>query len=473
MLSAKSILLNGSLTGLVFSLLISGSVKAQDNSPYSRFGLGNMMPLSNSASRGMGGITAAYVDYTGINFLNPASYAAFQAIKENRGNKLQSGRAIFDVGINITNRKLIEPNTPQSYTSSDLLFSYIQLGVPLKKNWGLSFGIRPVSRINYRIDRREMLKDPNTGAAIDSAITTFRGDGGSYLPTIGTGCGFTLSDRTANKITKAATLRFGTNVGYMFGNRETKTLLNLLDTVDVYAASSHTTTTSFGSLFLNAGTQYQFEVRDDNKKRVTTFRLGASGNWKQTLKGSQDRKVETYTLGNAGEQLQIDSVLEQKDIKGDIIYPGMYKVGALLQRIHDDGRSWTFGVDYSQGKWSDYRFFGQQDNSVKDNWEIAVGAAFSGKASKNYLTNVVYRLGFYTGPDYIDAGGKLPQFGITAGLGLPIRNYNRLTAQQTFINLGFEYGKRGNDDNLLRENLFRMTIGLNLNDFWFTKRKYD
>ena len=41
------------------------------------------------------------------------------------------------------------------------------------------------------------------------------------------------------------------------------------------------------------------------------------------------------------------------------------------------------------------------------------------------------------------------------------------------VNLAFEYGKRGNDDNLLKENLFRISVGFNFTDLWFGKRKYE
>jgi hypothetical protein len=69
---------------------------------------------------------------------------------------------------------------------------------------------------------------------------------------------------------------------------------------------------------------------------------------------------------------------------------------------------------------------------------------------------------------------KLSQFGVSFGMGLPIVNYNRLSpGQATLINLAFEYGKRGNNNNLLRENTFRFSLGFSLSDFWFVKRKYD
>jgi hypothetical protein len=68
----------------------------------------------------------------------------------------------------------------------------------------------------------------------------------------------------------------------------------------------------------------------------------------------------------------------------------------------------------------------------------------------------------------------LPQFGVSFGVGLPIANYNRLSiGQYSIVNLALEYNKRGNNDNLLKENTFRFSVGLNFSDLWFNKRKYD
>jgi hypothetical protein len=474
---AKSIMLKGSksFAKTFYSVLFfsfSFAAMSQDNSPYSRYGIGNLSPSTNISTRALGGISAAYIDYTGINFSNPASYAAFLSNKEARSNKLESGRAILDIGVNLSNRTLIAPNTPNKFTSSDLLFSYLQLGVPLRQNWGLSFGIRPISRINYRVNKTELLKDAGTGLPIDSAITQFSGSGGSFLPTIGTGFSFKLgeSKNAANK--RISRLAVGINLGYFFGNRENKALRNLFNDSVLYYASDHNTTSSFGDVFFNSGLQYQFQNRNDSKKQTTIFRLGLSGNWQQKLNASVDSLRQTYTIGNAGEILQIDSVLQKNDIKGEIIYPGSYKAGFVIQRIKDDYSGWLFGVDYSQSKWSNYRYFGKKD-SVQDNWELNVGAQINPKPGTNYFSNVTYRFGFFTGPDYIKVGKELPQFGVTFGLGLPIRKYNRQSEQTTLINLAFEYGKRGNNDNLLKENLFRFSVGFNLNDVWFRKRKYD
>jgi hypothetical protein len=125
---------------ILFAIILS-SIKgfSQDNSPYSRYGLGDLVPSTNVNSRGMGGISAGYNDFLSINFNNPASYGFFQAYREAKSKKLISGRAILDLGINFENRTLIEPNNIGKFTASNALFSHLQVGVPLRSGWGLSF----------------------------------------------------------------------------------------------------------------------------------------------------------------------------------------------------------------------------------------------------------------------------------------------------------------------------------------------
>ena len=59
---ANSILLKNIFRFLsVLVLLVAyTSINAQDNSPYSRYGLGDKVPSSNITTRGMAGISAAY-----------------------------------------------------------------------------------------------------------------------------------------------------------------------------------------------------------------------------------------------------------------------------------------------------------------------------------------------------------------------------------------------------------------------------
>jgi hypothetical protein len=182
--------------------------------------------------------------------------------------------------------------------------------------------------------------------------------------------------------------------------------------------------------------------------------------------------VQTYTRGNAGEELRIDSVYENNGIKGEIVYPSSYKGGFVLQRSNTNGSGWLFGADYTSSKWSEYRFFGQKD-SVQDSRLINVGGQITPRPRSNYFSNITYRFGFFAGKDYIKVKSDLPVFGASFGMALPVRPSLLSPNQFTVFNLGFEYMKRGNDKNLLKENLFRFSLGLNLSDFWFHRAKYE
>ena len=116
-------------TACSLQLIACSILTAQDNSPYSRYAIGDIVPSTNIASRGMGKIAVAYSDFLSINFSNPASYSAFQTLKEAKSKKIQSGRIIFDVGINYESRTLQEPNNPSKFKAQNLLFSYLQVGV--------------------------------------------------------------------------------------------------------------------------------------------------------------------------------------------------------------------------------------------------------------------------------------------------------------------------------------------------------
>ena len=136
-------------------------------------------------------------------------------------------------------------------------------------------------------------------------------------------------------------------------------------------------------------------------------------------------------------------------------------------------RAWMLGVDYSAQNWKNYRFFGNTD-SVQNSWMLHTGAQIFPKARTSYFSRVIYRFGLYGGRDYVRVNGNLPVYGATFGMGLPIGGGNRFAINQySVVNVALEYMKRGSNDNLLKENIFRVSVGLNFTDLWFGKRKYE
>ncbi|HUR66064.1 MAG TPA: hypothetical protein VMZ03_06905 [Chitinophagaceae bacterium] len=462
-----------SLTLLVFISASFIPVFGQDNSPYSRFGIGDLVPNTNISTRSMGGISAGYFDninlfHNTVNFSNPASYSDFEAYKESRSKKLQSGRVIFDVGVNLDNRTLKQTTPVRKFTASNFLFSNVNIGIPVRQGWGLSFGLRPISRISYKVFRAERLKDPVSGNTIDSATTRFEGDGGSYLVSGGTGFKIFKKQKKRGE----ENLSFGFNVGYLFGKKDYSTRREFRNDTVQYFSGNYQTQTNFKGIYFDAGLQYRLPI-DEAKK---FFGAGVFVNMGQKLTATQDRTIETFLYDQTLGDLRLDSVSEVKDIKGKIQMPFSITGGITFQKIPEVRKSGGFlvGIDINYQNWDSYRFYGQKD-SVKSKLEVRLGGQVIPIPRSNFFSRIAYRGGFIIGSDYINAQNKnLPQLGITMGFGLPIANYNRLSPNQmSILNLSFEYIKRGNNNNLLRENLFRLSAGFAFSDMWFIKRKYD
>ncbi|RYY62700.1 MAG: hypothetical protein EOO05_01780 [Chitinophagaceae bacterium] len=449
-------------SGLLFTALCgSATAFSQDNSPYSRFGLGDIVPQTNINMRGMGGVAAAYVDPygTSINFTNPATYGSFWALKTANSRKIDQGRAVLDIGLNFENRTLQEPNTVTKFRASNALFSHVQVGVPLKPNWGLSFGIRPLTRVSYK-----QINAYRSG--IDSTVDLNEGDGGSYLGTIGTGAKFKLNAKNHISI--------GANGGYLFGKKENSRRRSIINDSLSYTSGNYETNLSYGGLYFNMGLQYEMLLNTTKQVYLT---IGAYGNVKQTIKASTDNIIETYYYDESIGYPRIDSVSDHLDQKGDIVWPSSITGGIMLEKRFNGLKeaSWKIGVDVGQAKWSEYRSYGLSDANVTDKWEVKIGGEISPIPNKNYFSRIAYRAGVNFGPDYLRiVGRELPMFGATLGMGLPVGNYSpQGRTQATFVNLAFEYIKRGNNDSPLKENMFRISAGFSLSDIWFVKRKYE
>jgi len=473
MLSVKSTTLNNTKTFLAFRLLFGVlflnlffTSSAQENSPYSRYGIGDLTPNTNILNRGMGGISAAYSDWLSVNFTNPASYSLFKTFIEQKTKKPISGRVILDAGINFDNRTLREANNPQKFTSPNAFFSYLQLGIPVKPNWGISLGLRPVSKISYRIFRGERLFDPVTQLPIDSAVTEFTGEGGAFLASAGTG--IAIGNFSA-----------GINFGYLFGKKDYSSRRSLInDSVQLqYIRGHYRTRTSLGDIFWSGGIQYKIDL---NKEKKTSLKLGAFGNLEQNINAKQDIVRETFVRSGDNGDTKLDSVFEQNNVKGTMVYPSGLGIGFILEKEQPEQGNeggWQAGVDFITNNWNSYRFFGAGD-AVQNSWELRAGAQIKPSvSSRNYWSYVSYRGGVFVGQDYINVSGKLPVFGVSFGAGLPVLNLKdagrRFRTQYTIVNISFEYISRGNNNNLLKESLFRFSAGFSLSDLWFSKRKYE
>lgn len=445
------------ISGVFFSVLFSFFAQAQDNSPYSRYGIGDVVPNHNISNRAMGGISAGYsidsatpaIPVSSLNIANPAALGSF--------SKRSYINVMFDVGAEVDRRTLKSNLSPQKYTSNNTNISYLQLGFPIASRkmeekgiqWGVSFGLKPVTRINYRISEDKRL------ANIDTVRYIYEGNGGISQANISTGI-------------RIKNFSFGISTGYSFGSKDYSTKLQFLNDTVVYYSSNAGTLTQFGGIFFTVGTQYRIPTKKGY------LQLGAYANLTQNLSAKRDSIDETFAYDFNGGTYTIDTVAYAAAIPGKIKVPASYSLGFVYSNSH-----WLVGADLDIANWSAYRYYKEKDPSVKNNWTFRMGAQYfpqKGRIIKSYWDVVKYRAGLYLGPDYINLSKKRNEYGLSFGAGLPLTNSQRMEYGGEFVtlNAGLELGLRGDKDTRsFRENMARFSIGVSMGQRWFQKRKYD
>lgn len=416
---------------------------AQLNSPYSRYGVGVLVPQANIANRGMGGISAAYTDPTSLNTVNPASYSDLIY-------------STLDIGLEYDGLNLKSKDPQETFKSKNGIIPYLEFGFPLlrgnkkaqksKVSWGMALGLKPISRINYKIQ--------NTILSTDSSVSTYEGSGGVNEAFIGTGMRF-------------HNLSLGFNTGYLFGEKTYDTRLIFAGSFDssYYYKTHYGSSTHFGGIFFDAGAQYTIKIK---KNAALTF--GAYGTLQRKYKGNKENLLETYDYNNQNQTSQpIDTVSYISHQKGDVQMPATFGGGLVYSNEH-----LLVGADYETTHWNNYRFFGQKD-FVKNSWNAKLGIQYlpATSSSTGYFNFVKYRAGFSFGEDYIDIENSLPVYSVSIGGSFPLKlKHSFYDHQYSIMNFTFEYLNRGNNNNNLTESMYKISLGFSLSDIWFIRQKY-
>jgi hypothetical protein len=437
--------------------------KAQINSPFSRYGLGNEVYNSqNATSQGMGGFTAAYTASMNgsfgqsVNINNPASYGSLYM-------------TTFDLGMNFTSNTL-KSNTPVSrFQSNYFVPNYVAVGLPLnkEKHLGMAFGLRPLTQVNYSVDELKILP---TG---DSLYNNYIGQGGLNQAYIGFGKSW-------------KNLSIGLNTGYNFGKKKIENVKSFQYNTDstAFYQTQASTNTLFGGVFFQLGLLGETTLQTISHPKTTdkteyTLSYGATATLQQSLSGKQDilRTTGTFTTGTTA---PLDTASMSINNSGSIKLPASYTAGIAFHKKEVSNKGsydqWVIGVQLDKADWkSTYRFYGQPDQ-LSNAYMVRFGLQYCPNSFEyeNYWSTVVYRAGFSTGKDYIDVDQKgLTVSSFSIGAGLPIRKYRSYDYQFSLLNLALQFGKRGSSNNTYQESFVQFTVGYSLSDIWFNKRKYD
>lgn len=414
---------------------VIGYGQVTNTSPYSYFGIGDFNQQTTVVSSSMGGLAIASNEENGINFANPAGNSALKF-------------TILSIAGKTNFLEIDDGTTTQSASNTSL--SYLALGIPFGEKGGLLVGLQPNSNVGYAIT--EELFDVNDEVV---EANVFNGNGGTnrFFGSFG------------YKVYEGLSL--GLEAEYIFGSIDNN-LIN--QRLDVALSTRHRLISNLRGGGIKIGAQYQKELKENLEVQA-----GASVKLANNLNATSEEYLYSFDYTSFGVEQPQDSLINNTDLEGQIERPLSWSAGIGVGKSNN----WHAGIEYSaQGalNFDDSVFLSNNKIKYEPSSKVSIGGFWLPK--RNSITSYWHRVTYRAGVKFESPGisisttanptefTALDDFGMSFGLGLPIGN------QLSQVNLGFEYGNRGNTNNgLIKENYFNLRLGLNLADKWFHKRK--
>lgn len=428
--------------------------QSRDNSPFSRFGFGDIQDDNFIYSRNMGGLGAAIYNPYEINIVNPASINYLSA-------------AAFDIGFTGDYNSLTDQNGQNaSFWAGNL--SYISLAFPLKNTlndlldrkqrpifFGMAFTLKPFSNVDYNIENVDFIE------GVGRVERNLEGSGGTF--------DFTWSNSFRYK-----NLSVGINTGVLLGRTQEQRLLNFPDTGLAESTLIEEVANHRGFLW-RVGLLYTVylskrELLEDNTiVPERKFVFGVHGNSQTNLSTDLSEFAGAVILLGNGDFLRDTlSFTRTEGLSGKL--PSEFGAGVTYY----SSDKFAAGVNYTVTNWSGFSSEAVNED-LNDATELSIGGFYRPNINSvnSYFSRIKYRLGAYykqvPTATFINADGPVDDIGLTVGFSLPFFYQRKIS----HAHLGFGVGVRGRNTNI-EERYFRATFSFTYSDDeWFLKRKYN
>ena len=385
----------------------------------------------------MNGLGLGFREHNQVNYINPASYSSIDSLT-----------FIFDAGLSGQVTNFSENGQKKNANNAD--FEYAVAAFRASKHLGVSFGIIPFTNIGYNYSISGYLN----GDKSTTFTNTYNGSGGMHQIYLGAGWEFVKG------------LSIGANVSYIWGDID-RSVVNSYSDGYINTLSKYYTAT-ISSYRIDFGLQYTLPL---NKKNSLTLGL-------------------TYGLGhklNSDPSCMVISTNTTTAVADTTSFT--VNNGLEIPTSFGAGLTWNnnnklkLGADFTYQKWGDTKFpvykvindvpsYSLSDEYYSDRYKLTIGGEFcNNETSRNFIDRIRFRAGASYASSYYKVNGQdgPDEISVSVGFGIPIVNaYNN----RSILNISGQW-VRSEAPGMLKENTFRINIGITFNERWFMKWKVE
>ena len=222
---------------------------------------------------------------------------------------------------------------------------------------------------------------------------------------------------------------------------------------------------------LTYGLQYDFKLKKGEYLTLgVTFEKQTDFTVLRRLYSSKSISLSSGTLTDP-----IDSISEGKNT---IKLPTTFGIGLSYNKLN----KLEINADYYYAGWSNSKtnlvlnpsgdsYIAEKDPLITNRSRFSAGFEYIPEALsiRSYVKRIKYRAGIHQENSYLKLNDRqIKEIGISFGAGIPFPK------SKSTANFAVEFGKKGTTkDNLVKNNYAKLSLYLNLYDYWFVKRKFD
>lgn len=431
---------------------------AQNNtkSVYSSYGLGELQMQEGNGLKGLSGSSMGLIPGTFPSLGNPLGIAGRE-------------RVDFDFGFEFNNR-LQQTNTAQRSDWAGNV-NHVSLAYNV---WHKKFIMRDSSGKEIRkipLKYNQMLGvAPYTAVDYNYAI---EGDTNTYKSLLSVGGNGGINSIYWNHAIQVfdTTFSLGFSAQRLFGSITTSRLKNILSdsnsigyqqTIDQRIKGNRFSLSAAHSAKIDSGGKFRQTI-----SAQYTFSSNLTSNTNIML-----RTVEDF--------FAVKDTISTSNPSGNITLPSAMRFGYGLQKENN----WAVSLDFQLSDFTQFKntldssqLLGMQRASI--GFLLNPDRARTSNKKLEWYKKVEWSAGLFyqTGPYAVKINNDLTsvnEYGISFGVGLPMIRRTKYGPTASYVYLSTQYSQRGNVTNgLIKEDIFRINLAMNLSDIWFKGFNYN